>query len=290
MAPPDDAPSRPPALPAVDLSVLPDPLAPDVPLVQRFVRLFHMAQAAVDLRVAFILMFSAGWLVFTQVHCTVGGYERDIRSHLEGWNPYLKPMFGHLWWFWMGPLVLLLVPLMLGQKVLGLRAAELGFGFGHWKSGLKWVGAIYAGFLPFVVGASFFPAFKKMYPMNGWAGEEMLKFLTDKGGSPLPLMLYEASYGLYFLGWEFFFRGFLGFGLFRSLGYYGVFVATVPFAVMHVGKPEAEALGSVVAGVALGLFALKERSFVYGALLHALVAWTMDVLAMAHRFREATGK
>jgi hypothetical protein len=232
------------------------------------------------------MAFCAGWLVVTQIHCTLAAYDRDIRPHLEGWNPYLKPLFGHLYWFLCGPVVLFAIPLLLGCLLLRVRPADLGAGLGNWRSGLKWTFIIYACFLPVVITVSFLPAFRRMYPMNGFAAAEMVGWLAGDRGSPWPFVLYESAYGLYFIGWEFFFRGLIGFGLFRVMGWYSVLVATMPFAVMHVGKPEPEALGSVVAGVALGIFALKERSFLYGALLHALVAWSMDVLAVLHRWRE----
>lgn len=268
---------------------MPSPLEPGIGVPTRLLRLWDQMQAMVDVRTAALLAFAAGWLVFTQIHCTVQGYDKDIRPLLDGWNGYLKPALGHLYWFWMGPLVLFAVPLTLGCTLLRLRPHELGCALGHWKSGLKWALGIYACFLPVVITASFFGTFKRMYPMNPWVATEMINWLTHKGGSPYPFLLFEASYGLYFVGWEFFFRGFMGFFLFRVMGWYGVLVATVPFAVMHVGKPEPEALGSVVAGIALGIFAIKERSFLYGALLHALVAWTMDILAILHRWRESVG-
>jgi membrane protease YdiL (CAAX protease family) len=48
---------------------------------------------------------------------------------------------------------------------------------------------------------------------------------------------------------------------------------------MHMGKAEPEALGSIVAGVALGVLALRTRSFWYGVLVHASVAVWMDLLS-----------
>jgi hypothetical protein len=287
--PPVEAPPspRPPGAFIPDLSGFPSPLAPGVSIPDRIRRLFALAQAAVDLRAAVIMAFCGGWLVFTQIHCTTGGYDNTIRPLLEGWNPYLKPAFSHLYWFWCGPIVLFLVPLFLGRTVLGMRPHELGVQVGNWRNGLKWVFGIYAAFLPVVITVSFFGAFRRTYPMNGFVGDEAVKFLTGKGGALWPILLFELSYGLYFIGWEFFFRGFIGFGLFKQLGYYSVLVATIPFAVMHVGKPEPEALGSVVAGIFLGFFALRERSFLYGALLHMLVAWSMDILAVTHRVLEA---
>jgi len=56
-------------------------------------------------------------------------------------------------------------------------------------------------------------------------------------------------------------------------------VQTLPFALLHTGKPEAEALSSVFAGVALGWLALRTRSFWWGALLHAAIAFAMDLCA-----------
>ncbi|MBI5495829.1 MAG: CPBP family intramembrane metalloprotease [Deltaproteobacteria bacterium] len=273
-------------MPAAVLDAQMDPLVRGLPLRARLTRLWRLANAVVDVRVAALLAFCGGWLVFTQIHCTVGSFERQIRPLLGGWSPYLRPMFGHLYWFWMGPIVLFLVPMGVGWLLLGMRPRELGLQVGNWRNGLKWVFGIYGLFLPVVVAVSFFGAFKNTYPLNHFVGDEAVRYFTGQGGSVWPLLLFEASYGLYFIGWEFFFRGFMGFALFRSLGYYGVFVATVPFAVMHVGKPEPEALGSVVAGIFLGFFALRERSFLYGALLHMLVAWSMDVLAVTHRVLE----
>ncbi|MEW5853827.1 MAG: CPBP family glutamic-type intramembrane protease [Myxococcota bacterium] len=269
---------------------LPDPLEAGIRLPTRFIRLWDVITATVDVRACALMAFCGGWLVFTQIHCTLGAFDRDIKPRIADWNPYLKPIFAHLYWFLCGPIVLFLIPLLLGCWLLKVKPADLGAGLGNWRSGLKWTLGIFAGFLPVVITVSFFDAFKRTYPMNGWAGTEAVNYFTGKGGSVLPILIYELAYGLYFIGWEFFFRGFMGFGLFRTLGWYSVLVATIPFAVMHVGKPEPEALGSVVAGIALGIFALKERSFLYGALLHMLVAWSMDILAITHKVRDALGK
>jgi hypothetical protein len=49
---------------------------------------------------------------------------------------------------------------------------------------------------------------------------------------------------------------------------------------MHVGKPGPEAIGSIVAGIALGIIALRNRSFIPGAILHWAVAVTLDLFAL----------
>ncbi len=92
--------------------------------------------------------------------------------------------------------------------------------------------------------------------------------------------VYELGYMSYFVGWEFFFRGWMLNGLLQRFGRGGaILIQTAPFAIMHLGKAELEALGSIVAGVALGVLALRTRSFWYGFFLHGLVALWMDLLA-----------
>ena len=83
--------------------------------------------------------------------------------------------------------------------------------------------------------------------------------------------------------WEFFFRGFMLFGLEKRFGNYSLLIQTIPFAALHNRKPIAEAMGSIVAGLLLGVVALETRSFIYGAATHWFVAMTMDFLALAWR-------
>ncbi|MGH7162688.1 MAG: CPBP family glutamic-type intramembrane protease [Planctomycetota bacterium] len=90
---------------------------------------------------------------------------------------------------------------------------------------------------------------------------------------------WEAAYVAQFFALEAFFRGYLLFTLERRLAWNAVFVMAVPYCMIHYHKPLPEAFGAVGAGVLLGGLALRLRSFVGGAVLHALVAVTMDVLA-----------
>ena len=64
------------------------------------------------------------------------------------------------------------------------------------------------------------------------------------------------------------------------LGPYVIFVMTIPYCMIHFGKPIQETLGAIVAGILLGFMALKTRSIWLGAALHIAVAWTMDGLAV----------
>jgi hypothetical protein len=180
------------------------------------------------------------------------------------------PTQGHLYWFYASALLFMGLPLALRRAIPGLRGADLGTGLGDWRLGLKISGFLYAVFLPFVVGAALTGTFSQHYPLSGGAN-----------ANGAALLVYEIGYLTYFVGWEFVHRGLLCVGLYPRFGAIVILLHMIPFAVMHGGKPEPEAYGSIIAGLALGAVAVRTRSFWWGALLHFAVALTMDVLALA---------
>ena len=97
------------------------------------------------------------------------------------------------------------------------------------------------------------------------------------------LWTWEAAYICQFFALEFFFRGFMVHGLRRRLGFYSIFVMTVPYCMIHFGKPMPETFAAIVAGIVLGIMSLKTRSIWLGACLHVAVAMSMDFLALRHR-------
>jgi Type II CAAX prenyl endopeptidase Rce1-like len=147
--------------------------------------------------------------------------------------------------------------------------------------GLRWVWepkiwAIYAGMvaivLPLTYLASGTQAFLHTYPKYAGAGDSLTQFF-----------LWEFAYAFQFLMLEFFFRGFLCFALARSIGSLAVFVMVVPYAMIHLNKPFAECLGAIVAGITLGTVALRSGSIFGGVAVHCVVAWTMDLAALAQK-------
>jgi membrane protease YdiL (CAAX protease family) len=97
----------------------------------------------------------------------------------------------------------------------------------------------------------------------------------------LPAWLaYEAVYMLQFFAVEFFFRGFTLFRLESRFGYHAITIMVVPYALLHIHKPFPEALASIVAGLVLGLLALKSRSIWPGVFIHCAVAFCMDWFAL----------
>jgi membrane protease YdiL (CAAX protease family) len=125
---------------------------------------------------------------------------------------------------------------------------------------------------PFVVVLSGTEHFMGTYPLARQAG---LQWET--------LIAWELAYALQFLTLEFFFRGFLLFGPVKTLGRWVVPMMVVPYLMLHFQKPPLEAIGSIIAGTALGIVALRTRSIYAGMIIHIAVAWSMDGLAMWHR-------
>lgn len=165
----------------------------------------------------------------------------------------------------------LLAPALL---LRALRPGEPLSSFGLTWAGLRGHGRAYLllflATLPLIVLASMRPAFQQTYPFYRLAGRSALDFLA-----------WEALYALQFVSLEFFFRGFLLHTLKRDLGAHAVFVAVVPYCMIHFQKPLPEALGAIVAGIVLGTLSLRTGSVLGGAAVHVAVALTMDVLAIA---------
>ncbi len=89
--------------------------------------------------------------------------------------------------------------------------------------------------------------------------------------------IWQFFYFLQFIALEFLFRGFLLHGTKGKFGFYAIFVMMIPYCMIHFGKPLAEAIGAIVAGIVLGIMSLKTRSIWPGVMLHYGIAIMMDL-------------
>lgn len=232
----------------------------------------------VDRTTLFASLTAALALTISRYHMNVAEYRRLFATNAAAALPsWLTPVAEYLYWFAGSAVLFLVLPRIVG-RLFGIRGEQLGAGLGDVRYGLKTAALLYLVMLPAVLVASRTDAFGQHYPMSPGA-------LT----SVRSLLSYETGYAAYFVAWEFVFRGLLCVALFPRLGGAALFLQAIPFAVLHAGKPELEAYGSIPAALALGALAVRTGSFWYGALLHVAVAWTMDLLAMAstHRFPKA---
>jgi len=70
------------------------------------------------------------------------------------------------------------------------------------------------------------------------------------------------------------------FGLEKKFGYYAIFIQMIPFVILHNGKPFIETIGAIPGGIALGLLALRTRSFYYCVVVHLGVMYSIDIISV----------
>ncbi len=136
-----------------------------------------------------------------------------------------------------------------------------------------WIyGLFLAIVLPLMLLVSAQPDFGSYYPFYKSASRSWFDFLV-----------WEAMYFAQFFALEMFFRGFWLGALRRSFGSGAIFAMAVPYCMIHFGKPYLEAVGAIVAGIALGSLSMKTKSIYQGFLVHITVAALMDWLSLRRR-------
>src|SRR4030042_2621780 len=141
------------------------------------------------------------------------------------------------------------------------RPVDYGFSFGNVKKWSVEILVFYLIMLVVLVIAFKLTNLKNVYPLYKKSAYGIQFFL-----------IYQAVQLFHMLAWEFFFRGFMLFSLEKKIGKIAILIQMIPFAIMHFRKPELEAYGSILAGIFLGIIALRGRSFLPCAILHFTVA------------------
>jgi len=100
-------------------------------------------------------------------------------------------------------------------------------------------------------GAGKMPEFRSYYHRNAIDWSELL-----------------LNTALYMFAWEFVFRGYMLFGLEKSIGKSAIFVQAIPFVLLHLGKPFLETLFCIPGGFILGYVAYRTRSFLPCFIIH----------------------
>ncbi|MDJ0756379.1 MAG: CPBP family intramembrane metalloprotease [Ardenticatenaceae bacterium] len=159
----------------------------------------------------------------------------------------------------------LLVPLIAIWFLWRENPAAFGFQWGNWREGLLWtVGAC--------VGMSVILWFIARTP-------GMLEYYDARAPREAFRLIYITGVDLF--GWEFIWRGFLLFGLARVLGVGpAIWIQAIPFAFMHLGKPEVETLTTIFGGAAFAFVAWRTQSFVYPFFIHWYIASFTQLIAL----------
>jgi membrane protease YdiL (CAAX protease family) len=199
---------------------------------------------------------------------TVGVY-----SVSRGWTPLTVPPLGAAGHYLAAALVLGVVPLLAARLLAGIGPRSLGLGAGDWRRGLILVAiGIPVAILAGRIGAAS-PAMRAVYPLDPAVGSAARAFI--------PYAIVEF---LYYGAWEVLFRGVLLFGLrARVGGPLAVVIQTALSVTAHFGRPLNETFAALPAGLVFGAATLRLRSIWYIAVLHWLVATSMEWAILSAR-------
>jgi len=156
----------------------------------------------------------------------------------------------------------LLVPLAAGWLLFRDKPWDYGIRIGHWESSLIMTLVSLAAMAPVLYAVSQMPEFRSYYGMQAM---DWPKLLLDNA--------------LYYFAWEFLFRGYMLFGLEKSIGKSAIFVQVIPFVLRHLGKPLLETLFCIPGGAVLGYVAYRTRSFLPCFVIHFGIYVMMILLA-----------
>jgi hypothetical protein len=155
----------------------------------------------------------------------------------------------------------------------GLTPAALGLRIGDWRVGLASCLVAVPLLAITLLNSSRDPVIRAWYPFSKEATRSAGRFF-----------LYEAAYViLYYLAWDFAFRGLVQMSLARLLpaGLPGTIVAilvqTALSTIFHLGHPDSEIWGAFAVGIIFGAITAATGSMLYSFAIHAVVGVGNDL-------------
>lgn len=195
---------------------------------------------------------------------------RFFREYLfENFQDFSQPyLLEFIYWFVGDFFAFFIIGILIIKLLLKEKVSDYGLQIGDYKTGLKYsfIFLFVMIVLIWIVSAS--PAFAEKYP-----------HLSDAKSNWNILLIYELGMLIYMFAWEFIWRGFTLFGLEKKFGYYSILIQMIPFVILHNGKPFLETFGAIFGGIALGILALRTRSFYYCVLTHIGVMFSIDFIS-----------
>lgn len=199
-------------------------------------------------------------------------YEKYLGSFTEGGTfGFLAPS---LYQFAVTLVLFFFLPMMLIKNILHEKPRNYGWQAGDSRAG--WL--VLSWGIPLVLVMAWFsssqPEFRQQYPLF----ISKLSTFPLKGQNITVFILYEFTYIFYYIGWEFFFRGFALFGLKDSMGATGALIfQAVISTLLHLSKPMPELIMALPGGIIFGLVAFRCRSIRAVIIAHWLLGFALDL-------------
>lgn len=187
------------------------------------------------------------------------------RAHDGSWLDVTGTELGGLASFLAAFVLLGVIPALLSRRILDRGPRDLGIGFGNVREGLIW---LLLG-LPIGIAIGWnsatSPELAAVYPL----GSPQLTVVS--------FLPHAVGYVLYYIGFEYHFRGFLLLGLEKRIGPWAANILQAGIvALVHVGKPSVELAVAFPASVLFGWIVLRTRSIWYVVAIHAAVGIALD--------------
>lgn len=228
----------------------------------------HSASPRIHYQTLVLLCWAAVALTFLEYYGNSGSIFYQWLQRVLPDGTY-SSVYRHMYWSLACSTAYFVFPLCTILLTKGMKLRDYGLSTsGLWSHAWVYI-VLYLMVLPAVIAVSYSSAFQNTYPFYHLASR-----------SVVDLGLWWVFYGLQFFFLEFFFRGYLLHGTKRALGVYAIFVSSVPYCMIHYGKPMPETLGAIIAGVVLGTLSLRTLSIWSGFLIHISVAYSMDILSL----------
>lgn len=189
--------------------------------------------------------------------------------------------------------LLLWVPLIVVLVFLRREASDFAMTSGNLRSGLLTALVLFVFFVPVILIFSPSKAFQDYY-VRSLADSQAISSVRGyalpglAGGKPDygRLLYHEVVIGFYMFGWEWFFRGFLLFGLKRLMPVTAAaFLQAAAFTLLHYGKPWPELASSFFGALILAVVALRSGSFLPCFVLHWAIHAAFEFAVLYHHFR-----
>ena len=150
----------------------------------------------------------------------------------------------------------LAIPVVIVVLLFRDSLRDYGFQLGDWRAGVKWTAGVLLVLSPLLFIAA--------------NTSDVQAYYAGSDRSTLDVIIVS---GADLFGWEFLFRGFLLFGMYRVIGPSAILLQAVPFAMAHIGKPELETMTTLLGGAGFGWIAWRTKSFLYPFAIH----WGLNV-------------
>jgi len=166
---------------------------------------------------------------------------------LNRYHPIWNEWFSALLYYAVLPVLTIVVCLRRNPLDFGLKRGDFKV-WGYYAAIVCLIAA------PILFATSFTPAFQKYYSIEHFS-----------------LINYSLVNCASLFASEFFFRGFLLFGLKEKLKEGSIFIQMIPFVLVHLGKPELETVSTILTGILFGYIAYRGKSVWPAFIIHLFI-------------------